>query len=119
VTGDADVTRLAAGVTMTDHVSAQLKLRCPNQHDLGSLIKHRGQTAITYAGFPWGIRIHDGFFGFPVCPGGCQHEVAEMPEKLDAILTELANDPDKDEESYTLNFMGPPREMGRITELGS
>jgi hypothetical protein len=116
--GDA-VTRLAAGATMTDQRSAQLKLRCPNRHDLGSLVKHRGQTAITYAGYPWGIRIHDGFFGFPVCPGGCQHEVAEIPEKLEAVLTELANNPDKDEDSYTLNFLGPPREMGRVTETDS
>jgi hypothetical protein len=54
-----------------------------------------------------------------VCPGGCQHEVAEIPEKLDAILTELANNPDKDEDSYTLNFLGPPREMGRVAEIDS
>jgi hypothetical protein len=104
---------------MTDDVSAELKLRCPNSHDLGSLVKHRGQTPITYAGHPWGIRIYDGFFGFPVCPGGCQHEVAEIPEKLDAILTELANNPDKDEDSYTLRFLGPPRELGRIGEIDS
>jgi hypothetical protein len=42
-----------------------------------------------------------------------------MPEKLKAKLDELANNPDEDEDSYTLNFLGPPREFGRIVEIDS
>lgn len=104
---------------MSDHKSARIHLRCPNSHDLGSLTKHPGQRAITFAGYPWDMRIHDGFFGFPVCPGGCQHEVAEIREKLEQLLTELADNPDKDEDCYTLQFLGPPRELGRIAEVDS
>jgi hypothetical protein len=52
-----------------------------------------------------------------VCPGGCPHEVVEIPEKLKAKLDELANNPDDDEDSYTLRFLGPPRVLGQIVEI--
>lgn len=95
-----------------DHISAALKLQCQNHHGLGILKKHRGQTAITYNGRPWALMIHEGFFSFPVCPGGCQYEVVEIPERLEAKLDELANNRDIDEETYTLRFLGPPRATG-------
>lgn len=107
-----------------DNISAELSLECRNHHYCGRLITHRGQPAIDYRNVdglrhPWTLHIHDGFFSLPTCPGGCQHEVAEIPEKLKAKLDELANNPDEDEDSYTLNFLGPPRELGRIVEIDS
>jgi hypothetical protein len=47
-----------------------------------------------YEAFPWILPIHDGVFSLPTCPGGCQHELSEIPEKLQAKLEELANNPD-------------------------
>lgn len=107
-----------------DNIAAVLSLECRNHHYCGQLITHRGHAAIDYLNVdglrhPWTLHIHDGFFSLPTCPGGCQHEVAEVPEELEAILTELAKNPDEDEDSYTLKFLGPPRELGRIGEAES
>jgi hypothetical protein len=90
-----------------DKISAVLHLRCPNHHDLGNLLTHRYGGGITYAGRDWAPMIHEGFFSLPVCPGGCQYEVVEIPEKLEAKLRELADDRERDEETYDLRFLGP------------
>jgi hypothetical protein len=47
-----------------------------------------------------------------VCPGGCEYEVAETLDKLDAKLKELAADPERYEDSYTLKFVRPASEAG-------
>lgn len=108
----------------SDNISAVLTLECRNHHYCGQLITHRGGPAVDYRNvnglrLPWTHQIYDGFFSLPVCPGGCQHEVVEIPEKLKAKLDELANNPDEHEESYILKFLGPPRELGRIVEVDS
>lgn len=107
-----------------DNISALLTLECRNHHYCGQLITHRGGPAIDYRNvngvrLPWTLHIHDGFFSLPTCPGGCNYEVAEIPETLDAKLNELANNPDEDQASYTLRFLGPPRELGQIVEVDS
>jgi hypothetical protein len=117
------------GVPMTgpessDDISALLTLECPNHHYCGQLITHRGHGDIDYRNvngvrLPWTTHIFDGFFGLPTCPGGCEYEVAEMPERLQVKLNELADNPDEDQGSYTLPFLGPPRELGRIGEVDS
>jgi hypothetical protein len=105
-----------------DNISAVLSLECKHHHYCGRLITHRGQAAIDYRNvgglrLPWTFQFYDGFFSLPVCPGGCPHEVVEIPEKLKAKLDELANNPDEDEDSYTLKFLGPPRVLGQIVEI--
>jgi hypothetical protein len=104
-----------------DNISALLTLECRDHHYCGQLITHRGQTAIDYRDLdgvqvPWLVHIYDGMFSLPTCPGGCQHELAEVPEKLLEKLDELANNPGEDQGSYTLPFLGPPRELGQIVE---
>ena len=91
---------------------------------LRELITREGHGAIDYRNLdgvraPWILHIPDDMFSLPTCPGGCQHELAEIPERLQAKLEELANQPDKDQGSYTLPFLGPPRELGQITETDS
>jgi len=112
------------GSESSDNVSALLTLECPNHHDCGQLITHRGHGAIDYRNvngvrLDWTTHIVDGFFSLPTCPGGCQNEVAEILEKLQVKLNELADNPDEDQGSYTLRFLGPPRELGRIGEIDS
>jgi hypothetical protein len=107
-----------------DNISALLTLECRNHHYCGRLITHREGPAVDYVNVdglrrPWTLQIYDGFFSLAACPGGCQHEVAEIPEKLEAKLDELANNPHEDEDSYALTFLGPPRELGRIAESDS
>jgi hypothetical protein len=109
-----------------DNEAAVLSLECPNQHHCGQLITHLGQTAaaIEYRNLsgvrvPWILHIHGGMFSLSTCPGGCQHELAEIPERLQAKLGELAVNPDGDQDSYTLPFLGPPRELGQIAETDS
>ena len=93
-----------------DNISGVLNLRCPNHHDLGRLLKQRHGGTITYGNRPWTLMMDQGFFSFPVCPGGCQYEVVGLPEDLEAKLTELANDSEAEQDTYTLKFLGPPRE---------
>jgi hypothetical protein len=105
------------GAGNTDNISALLSLECKHHHGCGRLITHRGHTAIDYINLdglrrPWTLQFYDGFFSLPVCPGGCQYEVVEVPEKLEAKLSELANNPNEDADTYTLKFLGPPRETG-------
>jgi hypothetical protein len=107
-------------------IAAVLSLECPNHHPCGQLITHVGETAaaIDYRNLdgvraPWIMHVHDGMFSLPTCPGGCQHQLAEIPEKLQAKLDELANNPGEDQDSYTLPFLGPPGELGRIAETDS
>jgi hypothetical protein len=109
-----------------DNVAAMLSLECPNHHHCGQLIAHRGQTAaaVDYLNLSgvrvsWILHVHDGMFSLPTCPGGCQFQLAEIPEKLLAKLDELANNPDEDQDSYTLPFLGPPTELGQIVEIDS
>jgi hypothetical protein len=107
-----------------DNISALLTLECRNRHYCGQLITQRGHTAIDYRNLdgvraPWILHIHGGMFSLPTCPGGCQYELAEIPERLQAKLDELASDPDEDQGSYTLPFLGPPRELGQIVEVDS
>jgi hypothetical protein len=104
-----------------DNVAAVLSLECRNHHYCGQLITHRGHGAIDYRNLsgvrvPWILHINGGMFSLPTCPGGCQHELAEIPERLQAKLGELANNPDEDQASYILPFLGPPRELGQIAE---
>jgi hypothetical protein len=109
------------GSESSDNISALLTLECPNHHDCGQLITHAGHGDVDYRNVN-GIRLHwtahivDGFFSLPTCPGGCQYEVAEIPEKLQVKLNELVDNPDEDQGAYILRFLGPPRELGRITE---
>jgi hypothetical protein len=107
-----------------DDISALLTLECRNQHYCGQLLAHRGDEAIDYRNLngvrvPWILHIHDGMFSLPTCPGGCQHELAEIPDRLQTKLDELANHPDEDQGSYILPFLGPPRELGQIAETDS
>lgn len=112
------------GFESSDNISALLTLECPNHHYCGQLITDGRDEAIDYRNVN-GVRLHwtahivDGFFGLPTCPGGCPYEVAEIPETLHVKLNELANNPDEDQGSYTLRFLGPPRELGRIGEVDS
>jgi hypothetical protein len=99
-------------------------MECRNQHYCGQLITHREDGAIDYRNLdgvrvPWILYIHDGMFSLPTCPGSCQHELAEIPNRLQAKLDELANHPDEDRDSYILPFLGPPRELGLIAETDS
>jgi hypothetical protein len=107
-----------------DNLSALLTLECRNQHYCGQLITHRGDAAIDYRNLdgvrvPWILHIHDGMFSLPTCPGGCPHELAEIPDRLQTKLDEIANHPDEDQVSYILPFLGPPRELGQIAETDS
>jgi len=107
-----------------DNISALLSLECPNHHYCGQLITHRGHTAIDYRNLdgvrvPWILHVHGGMFSLPSCPGGCRQEVADIPERLQAKLDELANNPDEDQASHILPFLGPPRELGHIAETDS
>jgi hypothetical protein len=107
-----------------DNISALLTLECLNHHYCGQLITRRGHGAIDYRNLdgvraPWILHIHDGMFSLPTCPGGCQHELAEVPERLQAKLAELVNHPNEDQGSYTLPFLGPPRDLGQIAETDS
>ncbi len=44
-------------------------------------------------------------------------KLRRYPRKLQVKLNELADNPDEDQGSYTLRFLGPPRELGRIGEI--
>lgn len=108
----------------SDNVSVQLTLECGNHHYCGQLTTHQGGPAIDYRNLdglrvPWTLHIHDGFFSLPTCPGGCNYEVAEIPARLLAKLDEVAKNPDEDQGTYILPFLGPPRELGRISEIDS
>jgi hypothetical protein len=99
------------------HISALLMLHCKNNHFLGELITHLPHATIGYVNpggirRPWTDHFHCGFFSLPVCPGGCEFEVAETLDKLHAKLTELAADPNRCEDTYTLKFLGPARGAG-------
>jgi hypothetical protein len=99
------------------NISALLKLHCKNNHFLGKLITHLPHATIGYVDpggvrHPWTDQFHCGFFSLPSCPGGCEYEVAETLDKLQAKLTDLAADPDRYEDTYTLKFRGPAREAG-------
>jgi hypothetical protein len=98
-------------------ISALLTLHCKNNHFLGRLITRRPHAVIRYVNpggvrHPWTDHFHCGLFSLPVCPGGCQYEVAETLDNLQAKLEELAADPDRYEDTYTLKFLGPAREAG-------
>ncbi len=98
-------------------ISALLTLNCKNNHFLGRLITRPPRATIGYVDpggvlHPWTDRFRYGFFSLPVCPGGCEYEVAETLDKLGAKLKELAADPGRYEETYTLKFLRPAREVG-------
>jgi hypothetical protein len=98
-------------------ISALLTLHCKNNHFLGKLITRLPHATIGYVDpggvrHPWTDRFHCGSFKLPVCPGGCEYEVAETLDKLDAKLKELAADPERYEDSYTLKFVRPASEAG-------
>ena len=98
-------------------ISALLTLHCKNNHFLGKLITRPPRATIGYVDSdgvlrPWTDQFRYGFFSLPVCPGGCEYEVAETLDKLHAKLKELATDPDRHEDTYTLRFLGPARAAG-------
>ncbi|HME75555.1 MAG TPA: hypothetical protein VKI00_07815 [Mycobacterium sp.] len=98
-------------------ISALLTLHCRNNHFLGKLVTHLPRATIRYvdpAGLvrPWTDQFRYGFFSLPVCPGGCEYEVAETLDKLHAKLKELAADPERYQDTYALTFLQPAREAG-------
>ena len=108
-----------------DNIAALLTLECPNHHYCGQLITHvEGHGAIDYrnldgVGFP-------GSSTFKMACSACRRAraVANMnlrryPRGCRRSWTSLPTNPDKDQGSYTLPFLGPPRELGQITETDS
>jgi len=74
---------------------------------------NRGWDVIEYrrtgqAGAPdrWPLSRAD-VYSEPACPGGCDLEVGAPADILVHRVVDLANDPDADEDTFTLTNIGP------------
>jgi hypothetical protein len=98
-----------------DHIDAYVWLLCKNGHRVGHLHGRRGMNRIEHkrAGQPdppdyWPLNKTD-IYSEPVCPGGCQHEVGDLAERLVEKVITLVNDSRNDHDIYVLKFLGPPQ----------
>jgi hypothetical protein len=93
--------------TPNDNIGAILRLVCRRGHPVGTLWMNRPQKQISYrregqSGPPesWPLD-RDDFYEVP-CPGGCPYVVGAPTATLITGVLAVANDPDRDEGTFTL-----------------